>query len=201
MSDVPTPLRFALLLLLRFLPLLCLRGDSDTCFDQGNCKSEEANPDKHDVAAWHVPFAGMALFFVVHWASLRSQHVCADASLTLAEHAVYYSLMQAALLASMEMLAQIQRAAVWHTAAYMGLYYAWHIHRTANAFENCTLSKGLLSASLFLFCFVGVPLCMLYRTDTVLWSRYQIASGHLTGLLVADACAFAHRMLQPLRSQ
>ena len=196
MPQPPAPLRGALglLLLLYASPTFRAHG----CIYQRRISTAPY----FDVSAWHMPFMGLALFLAIHTASLRSPLVSACGSLTLVEHAVYYSLMQATLIASLEILitAAWHTAAVWHTAAYTGLYFAWHIHSTARTMENCTLSTSLLSLVLFVFCFGWVPLCVLHRT-TMSQDNDTVLAAHLVAIVLSDVCAFAQQTLQPLLPQ
>ena len=139
--------------------------------------------------AWQTPFMCMAVFFAIHGSSLRPNPaaVSPDGSLTIAEHAVYYAMLQALVLASLKVAAVSADAAACH----MALHYAWHIHSVAAAIEHCTLSRCCLSVGLFGFCFACVPLMLPSAAP-----EHSFAS-----LMLADACAFIRQTIHPIQTK
>lgn len=137
---------------------------------------------KKHLRAWHLPFAAMALCFILHAPALRAASSCdATAALRLAEHATYYALLHASLLAAME-LGGAPPAGVWTTLAYLALFYAWHMHAAARRIPNCTLSPLLFSCACLAFCAGCIGLAVQAPADAI--------PAHFAAWVLADACAF-----------
>ena len=126
---------------------------------------------------WQIPFLQMALFFIIHFPSLRS--ACYRAH-SLAEHAIYHSVLHSLNLATAELL--LPSGAAWNMASYAAAYYAWRIHTAAS--DRCTtLSPTLLSAVMA----ASVPLFVMVSPPAPF-----SAVDHLIAWTVADLSAFLH---------
>ena len=114
-----------------------------------------------------VVLLGLAHALAVHLPALWSTQVNRRNSISLLEHIVYLSVLEAAVLMGMQWW-RLDASILWATAAYCALNFGWHMSAVLDVLPNSTLSASCLRASLVVYCLVACPLLAQGSTEEAL---------------------------------
>ena len=147
---------------------------------------------------WHMPFLGIVYFMTIHASSIWSSRIHKDSSLLLLEVAVYYSLLQASLLAFLQLFTSLNKITLWTTASHCSLLFSWRIFSLVHAANakslQSTLSSTALAASLLIFAFVTGPILVNLKNG-IRHGNAELMQAHFLALALSEMCDYAHALI------